>query len=101
MIVAYTGAATSLEHRGSLPWSANALAPSALPRHPTSSVEDAPGLPQPSSLPRHLTLSVEDAYPGLPIQCPRTLCSATSPNVERPGCPRFVTALLSAMSPHI
>ena len=95
--------ATSLdvERQGCLPWSATALAPSALPRHLTSSVEDAPGLPQPSSLPCHLTLSIEDTSPGLPMQCPCTLRFATSPNIERQGRPQFVTALLSAMSPHI
>ena len=82
--------ATSLdtERRGCLPRSVTALAPSALPHHPTLSIEDALGLPPPSSatsldvehqrhlprsasalapsaLPRHLTSSVEDA-PGLP-----------------------------------
>ena len=76
------------EHRGCLPRAGPALALSALPRLPTSSVEDTLGLPPPSSatsldverrrhlprsatalapsaLPRHLTSSVEDA-PGLP-----------------------------------
>jgi len=61
--------ATSLdvECRGRLPRSTTALTPSALPRRPTSSVEDAPGLPPPSSLPRHLTSSIENASHCLPL----------------------------------
>jgi len=87
--------ATSLdvEHRGCLPWFAIALAPSALPRHPTLSVEDAPGLPQPSSLPRRASRT-----PPLVCHRPRTLRFATSPDVERRGRPRSATALLSATS---
>ena len=59
-----------------LPWSATALTPSALPCHPTSSIEDAPGLPSPSSLPHHLTSSIENASPHLllPYQKPFILC---------------------------
>ena len=48
-----------VEHRGCLPWSAIALAPSTLPHHPMLSIKDAP---------------------GLPMQCPCTLCLATSCN---------------------
>jgi len=55
------------------PLPATALAPSTLPHHPTSNIEDAPGLPLPSSLPHHLTFSIENASLCLllPYQKPR------------------------------
>jgi hypothetical protein len=52
--------------------------PSTLPRHSTSSIENAsPGLLPPSSLPRHLTLSVKDTFPGLPPPSHPLLCHVT------------------------
>jgi len=77
--------ATSLdvERQRHLPRSATALASSALPRHPTSSVEDVLGLPPPSSLPCHLTLSVEDTSPGLPLPSHPPLCHVTQHRASR------------------
>ena len=89
-----------VEHRGRLPQSATAFAPSTLPHHLTLTIEDAsPGSPLPFSLPHHLTLSVKDVSPT--CHCPRTLRFATSPNVEHWGHLWFATALLSATSSHI
>jgi hypothetical protein len=94
-----------VERRGCLPQFATALAPSALPRHPMSSVEDASGLPPPSSLPRHLTLSAEDASPGLPLPSHPPLCRVTQHQALRMPqvchCPPLshVTSHLSFRTP--
>ena len=90
--------ATSLdaEHRGCLPLSATALAHSALPRHPTSSVEDVPGPLSATSLVverrGHLPQSATALTPLQPSYF------AMSPNIECRGCLWFTTALLSATS---
>jgi len=85
--------ATSLdaEHWGRLPLSATALARSALPHHPTLSIEDAPG-PLPSSLPHHLMLGVKDTSPGLPLpscllSSPVLPCHPTSSVEDASGLP--------------
>ena len=90
--------ATSLdaEHQGCLPLSATALARSALPRHPTLSIEDAPGPLSATSLDverrGHLPWSATALAPLQPSYF------AMSPNVECRGRLRFATALLSATS---
>ena len=49
----------------------------------------------------HVTWRWALRTPSLVCHCPCTLHLATSRNIEHRGCPQFVTALLSAMSPHI
>ena len=102
--------ATSLdaERRGCLPWSVTALAPSTLPRHPSSSVEDALGLPPPSSAMsldierrRHLPWSASALAPSA-LPCHPTSSIEDAPDLPLPSSvPHHLTSSIKNVSPRL